>query len=136
MDSRPLLILLLAFNAQAATVADSLVCESVSDLEFVNRQNELKGQPGSVVMTRAKASVEFYRLHAETARMIYIPKTRSDQVEKSEQDAYKSLVAGCAAFSGPVTVLERKAISGLAKVRVTYEGRPAELWTFSAGLTE
>ncbi len=138
MDSRPLLFLLagLALNAQAANLADSLVCESVADLEFVNRQDHLKGQPGAEVIRMAKAHVEFDRIDADLSRKMYVPKRQSDQVRKAEEDAYKSLVAGCASFTGPAVVLERKAISGLAKVRVTYEGKPADLWTFGSRVTD
>ena len=133
-----ILIALTASSAQAATLsADSLLCESVTDLEFVNRQDQLKGQPASVVLKRANGQLEFYKLRRDAARLVTLPKQESDQVARADEDAYKSLVASCAASAaGPATVLERKAISGFVKVRTPFQGKPAELWTYSAGLSE
>jgi hypothetical protein len=132
-----LALLIAGSGAEAATLApDSLVCESVTDLEFVARQDNLRGQPASVILKRSAATVEFYRLDAQTARMMYVPKAQSEQVQRADADAYKSIVAGCATASGPAAVLERKPISGLSKVKITYRGQPAELWTESARISE
>src|SRR5690348_14444526 len=107
---RALILAVLAVNSQAATLAaDSLVCESPADLEFAAKRPELVGQPASVVMSRAKASVEGYRLSAKTRSMVFVQRTQTPEAERSEEQGYQSLVASCAASQGSqVTILEKK----------------------------
>lgn len=132
-----LLATLLAANAHAANLAaDSLVCEQVAELEFAGRQEHLKGEPASVVLKRAAYSVEGYRLQASSARLISMPRQFSAEQAAIDSQPYISLVSSCAAGSGSVAVLERKPISGLVRVRMTFQGRPAELWTFAGSVTE
>jgi hypothetical protein len=51
--------------ASAATLSPQAVfCESAEALDLLERDN-LKDQPGPVVMTRVKASLEFYALTAK-----------------------------------------------------------------------
>lgn len=135
---RALVLAFFALNAQAANLAaDSLLCESPKDLEYLARQNQA-GKPASAILRGAQLYVDFMRKHEETRRMMYVPKSRADEeTERAETEAYKSLLAGCAAsVSSEATILERKPISGILKIRTTYQGRPAELWTFSASVTE
>ena len=139
MRSGLLLMAILATSAEAGTLAaDSIVCEGTSSLEFVNRQNGMKGQPGSEIMRKAQLGVEFYQHDDKIRGMMHVPRTRPVEDDRADRAAYEAMVAGCTSIAEPqpVTVLERKSISGFAKVKMTYQGHPAEFWTYSAAVTD
>lgn len=156
---RKLVLLLMIPGAQAATLApDSLVCESDSDLSFIASE-KLPGPGGAKLMTQINASAQGYRLAMQSAGVmrdlavreesIRAGKLRgsntaqattadSDVKSNAEKAAmFEKAGKSCAAM-GPATVdvVERKPISGLAKVRADFNGTKADVWTHAASVKD
>jgi len=130
------LAVLASASGHAATLrADSLICVSLVDLEFASRQEQLKGQPATAVISQAAALA--FRLRALQELEQDAPTARNAEAARSDADAYEALSSRCAATAvETVTVLERNPVSGFAKVRLDrFPGRP-EFWTTGARLSD
>lgn len=132
----PLAALLLVGHAGAATLAaDSLLCESPAELEFVRAQDWLRGKPAGEMIEKAGLSVKAAEMHENLGRQMSLRKTTD--AERSQTDGLRRVASSCApSQAGSAEVLERRSISGLARIRTAYQGRPAELWTYASALTE
>lgn len=146
-------------SAQAATLApDSLVCESPDHLEFIASER-IPGPGGQKLMTQIEASAKGYRLMAQQSDVYKSLAVREEQIRdyklrgssaaqaaaadsdaKSATDKavlFEKAGKSCAA-AGPaqIDVIERKPISGLAKVRMEFNGSKAELWTTAGNVKD
>lgn len=133
--------------AMAATLApDSIVCESREDLALLDRPN-LRGQPGSVVMQRVRSGARLSspEVSAMLERSAALSRsgTVAQRIENKRDDAdmharFASFEKGCLATSSaqPAIVLERKAISGAARIQTPINGMQAEVWTTVLSLSD
>lgn len=157
-------MLLLAGAAGAATVKpDSFLCEGEYEVSLPAREGWTQ-DGGALLMKVAQGSVISSRAEVNTAQALGTLAQREEQIQAarfrnsgggyaaranaaladeqagtSKVAKFERMVATCAA-SGPspisAQVLERKAISGTAKVRLTFNGVPADLWIRSKDLSE
>lgn len=115
---------------EAQTIApDSLVCEGRAEVELMATSKA----GGAATIRAAQDIVRFYAMVRDQADgpLRTVGKSRQDQIDNADRMAapYQRLVATCASWSGPATVLEVSPISGIARVRVTMGGRQADIWT-------
>ncbi len=144
----------------AATLrADSILCESDAEL-LVPVREQWKDHTGSGVMRTVDASIEFSKLSGKMQQLysdlaVKEEKIRAEarmrgataaqqsaaqagqQSAMSSQSVYERMKTTCAP-SGPhalpAEILEQRPVSGLSKIRVTFMGAPASLWTYSKAL--
>lgn len=164
MQKSFVLILAALFTAACSAAqlkADSLLCEGEDSLlEPVKRA--WKDLSGSGALKTASASIELSKSMARSqqilgelavteegirrdARRMHGSNVaqQSDAVserQKNEQDlaVYQKIKMTCAASGEAptdVVIIERKPISGLAKVRLTISRSPAEVWTYARNVT-
>lgn len=150
-------------NAYSETILpDSLLCESENTLATIATE-PWAGKGGNESLRQAGLAAEFYRLGASMAGVKRDLATREESIRAdsgrglaagstsarasaatadgvaatNKSDAYALITRTCAG-SGveplPVIVLERKSISGTARVRVAFRGTPADLWVFNSVL--
>ena len=127
--------------AKGATLAaDSLLCEAEPDVQKVDQMENLRAQPGSMVMKRVAAGAEMWKLDQEISRRLYTGQRADNKVAEAQANeaTYRRLQTSCAESGSAqqAEVIERRAISGLTKIRVQFRGRPAELWTTAGSVTE
>ncbi|MDX4957882.1 hypothetical protein [Delftia acidovorans] len=141
--------------------ADSLLCEGEDSLlEPVKRA--WRDLSGSGALKTASASIEFSKSMARSQQILgdlavteegirrdarrmhgsnlVQQSDAASERQKNEQDlaVYQKIQMTCAAsVEAPtdVVIIERKPISGLAKVRLTISGSPAEVWTYARNVT-
>lgn len=156
-----LVALSLSVSVNAADLkADAILCESEGPLQLLG-EKWAANQPGSVVMQRAKAHIEYYALQKKADQIIVRGALEERSISwgravrnstdlrmaeankntanaNTESVAYQDFVRTCTAtsVSQPATVLERKPISGAVKVRTRVSGIEADVWTTSNYLTE
>ena len=152
-----LAILCVPLNAGAETLkSDAIVCETEQPLALLAEPN-LANQPGSVVLKRVVATVEFYRQQrnfhgalsnlANTERDIWkdtrtpnrgATASRADEARIGEQKAlndaerYSEFLKRCAATGAqeqPAAIIEARPISRAVKLRTLLRDRDVELWT-------
>lgn len=124
----------LCFSAEAANlVADALVCESEAALQTINADPSLAQRGGAETIKHLGLRIEFADLQQKSAQYLY--RSYGERVQamtkaKDEGIAAERLRAACAALGPAVAdVLEVRPLSDLARVRVTINGKPAEVWT-------
>lgn len=138
-----LMPVLVAAPGVAATIAaDSLVCEAEGEVQFVARQQYITDKSGTKAVASAKSYVEFYALKSQAAPMLNRTRTAAElEAERAQgsAEAYKRVVATCAssgAASLNAEVLERRPISGLARVRFKFNGQDATLWALTSAVAD
>ena len=130
----------------AATLqADALVCETEAALAHVLSNPRMSALTGTEAIAKSKAQIELLQPSAQgdsTAAMMrrINPdlQRRTEQAEKLALDGAKGVIAKCAS-SGvePVAavVLERRPISGAARISLVFRGSKAELYTALASVS-
>jgi hypothetical protein len=151
-----------AGSAHAATLsADALLCESVDSIAFVKRTPNLADRPAANVIALAKLQLQFIAMQKETALMFRSNATHEAAIAReryarpadrtaqefqayadrasAEVEPYSAVAQTCAASGNSVlqvAIVEKRAISGVAKVKLTFNGQPAVLWTMTASVAE
>lgn len=145
MGFRTTAVILSAFAvaepALASTLApDALVCESDAEILFVRQTPFLADKPGSYVIDQAKVSLKSIALMNEAAGIVQTRDMRNSADRGAVRGPqYQRLVDSCAssgAVPASVTVLERKAISGVTKVTMVINGLSATVWTPSTSVRD
>jgi len=150
--------------ASAATVKpDSFLCEGEFEVSLPAREGWTQ-DGGELLMKVAQNSVVFAQGQMKMAQAMGDLAQRDEQIQsarfrnsggayaaragaaQADQQAgseklakFQRMVSTCAASGAqplPAEVLERKAISGLSKVRTTFNGAPADLWIRNKDLLE
>jgi len=138
------IVVLLVFaigRASATSLApDSLVCESDAELLFVRQTQWLAGLGGARTVEQAKISAQLPELKRKYAAVV---QTKAAQAEAEAAEAQNQpivRVAQTCASSGtaplPADILDVKAISGVTKVRIEFQGVKVQVWTATSSLIE
>lgn len=152
-----MLIAAIPFSSNAETMQpDALLCETPEPFQVIASEG-WTSKGAEAQLKTARASIEFSRVSGQAASIQRRLATQEEAIRAdsslrlasgstaarataSTADAnaamaqgsiYEKIVATCASSGGsalPVEVVERKPISGAARIRLTFRGAPAELW--------
>lgn len=155
---------LLAPHVYASTIKpDAFLCEGEFEASLPAREGWTQ-DGGELLMKVAQNSVVFAQGQAKVAKTMGDLAQKEEQIQSArfrnsggayaargsaaqadQQEAlqkvtkFQKMVATCAA-SGPqplpAEIIERKAISGVSKVRTVFSGSPAELWVRNKDLVD
>lgn len=136
-------------SAGAATLAaDALACEDIAALQFALEQKIASGG-GAETLRQARLHAQFYEASAKAEGIkgnLAAYEGRGARVGAADQAAgtaagkaaaFGRIVSQCAALPAQaVTVVERRPISGVARVNAAVNGTPAAVWVLGVSVTD